>query len=93
MRVAPLILRVGCWSGPGIPSSMATLEPMSCPDENIGPVPPRITTRTSSSASARRKASCSSTSSPRFCALRASGRFSMMRAILPESSVSYSTNL
>ena len=31
---------------------MATLEPMSWPEENIGPAPPRITTRTSSSASA-----------------------------------------
>ena len=36
---------------------MDTLEPRSWPEENIGPVPPRMTTRTSSSASARRKAS------------------------------------
>ena len=56
-------------------------------------MPPRMTTRTSSSASACRKASLSSTSSPRFCALRESGRFNMMRAIVPESSVSYSTYL
>ena len=48
-----------------------------------GPSPPRMTTRTSSSASARRKASLSSTSMPRFWALRASGRFSMIRAICP----------
>ena len=52
-----------------------------------------MTTRTSSSASASMKASFSSTSIPRFWALRASGRFSEMRAIVPSSSVSYCTNL
>ena len=66
---------------------------MSWPGGEHRPRPPRITTRTSSSASARRKASFSSTSIPRFWALRASGRFSMIRTIRPSSSVSYSTNL
>jgi hypothetical protein len=47
-----------------------------------------MTTRTASSASARRKASLSSTSMPRFCAFRASSRSSMIRAIVPSSTVS-----
>ena len=52
-------------------SAIASVEPRSWPDEKIGPTPPRITTRTVSSASARRNASSSSTSSPRFCAFAA----------------------
>jgi hypothetical protein len=52
------------------------------------PVPPKITTRTASSASARRNASLSSTRSERCWAFRMSGRFSMIRAIVPSSSVS-----
>ena len=91
--MAPLIVRVGCWFGPGIHSSLEALDPRSWPEENIGPVPPRITTRTSSSASACKNASFSSTSRPRFCALRESGRLNMMRTIRPESSVSYRMNL
>ena len=67
---------------------MATFDPMSCPEENMGPAPERITTRTWSSASACRKASWSSTSSPRFWALRASGRLSSIRTIVPSSIVS-----
>ena len=55
-------------------------------------MPPRMTTRTASSFSASRKASSSSTSMPRFCALRVSGRSSRMRTILPSSSCSYFTN-
>ncbi len=76
-----------------MPSSMETFEPMSCPEENIGPMPPRMTTRTSSSASASMNVSFRSTRRPRFWALRASGRLSMMRATFPESSFSYVTNL
>jgi hypothetical protein len=83
LRVAPFIDRVGCWFGPGIISSIDAFEPRSWPEENIGPTPPRMTTRTSSSASARRNASCSSTRRPRFCAFRDSGRLSMMRTIRP----------
>ena len=41
-RVAAVDLRR---SGASRYSSMATFEPMSWPEENIGPVPPRITTR------------------------------------------------
>lgn len=61
---------------------------MSWPAVNIFPAPRRITTRTVSSASAAKNASLSSTSMPRFCALRASGRLRVMRAIVPSSSVS-----
>ena len=73
--VPPLISNDGCWSGPGVHSADGLLRAMSWPAENIGPAPPRITTRTVSSASAARNASSSSTRRPRFCALRVLGRF------------------
>lgn len=62
------MVMVGCDSY----SAIATLEPMSWPDET-GPVPPRITTRQVSSSSADGSL-LESTSRPRFWALRASGR-------------------
>src|SRR5438034_4086147 len=65
---------------------------MSWPAEKLGPAPVRMTTRMASSASAAAKAAPSSTSRPRFCALRASGRFSVMRTTRPSSSVSTCTN-
>ena len=86
--VAPLISNVGCMSGPGVHSARDSLLPMSWPAEKIGPAPLRITTRTVSSASAAMNASCNSTRRPRFCALRAFGRFKTMRAIRPSSTVS-----
>ena len=88
-RVPPLTTTDGCWSGPGCRSAMASREPMSCPEENIGPAPHKMTTRTVSSASARKNASPSSTSRPRFCALRVRGRSRVILAMTPSSSVSY----
>ena len=46
------MVAVGCGLSPRS-SSHISLLPVSWPDENIGPSPPRITTRTVSSASAR----------------------------------------
>ena len=93
LRVPPLIENEGCSSGPPGRSAIASVEPRSWPDEKIGPTPPRITTRTVSSASARRNTSSSSTSRPRFCAFRLFSRLSMIRTIAPSSRVSYVTYL
>ena len=69
--------------GRGVPRRSRSVFPMSCPAEKLGPFPARMITATRSSASARRSASSNSTSSPRFWALRASGRLRLMRAIVP----------
>jgi hypothetical protein len=58
------------------------------PEENRGPAPAKMTTRTTSFASALRNASPSSIRSPRFCAFRESIRLRVIRTILPSSSVS-----
>ena len=79
----------GCWFGPGCRSSMDSREPMSCPAENSGPAPFKMTTRTVSSASARRNASPSSTSRPRFCAFLVRARSRVILAMVPLSTVSY----
>ena len=62
---------------------------MSWPDENIGPVPPRITTRTVSSASAReeRVVELDEHAAVLRVPRRRAGS-SMIRAIVPSSSVS-----
>ncbi len=85
----PLIVNDRVLVRAGHPLGRGSGVPMSWPEENIFPLPPKITTRTVSSASARRNASSSSTSMPRFCALRASIRSNMIRAIMPSSNVSY----
>ena len=87
LRVPPLVVAEMCAFSPDI-SAICCFEPMSWPEEKSGPVPPRMTTRTWSSASASRNASLRSTRSFRLSAFRLSGRFSMIRAIVPSSNVS-----
>src|SRR5882757_7497424 len=89
--VAPCERNVGCCAGPGLRSASASSEPRSCPAEKFLPRAARITTRTTSSASARPKASSNCTNSVRDWAFWASGRLSQIRAICPSSSVSYVT--
>ena len=52
--------------------------PRSCPDEKCSPAPATITTRTESSSATLKRASSNSSSIMRLCALRTSGRFTVM---------------
>ena len=68
---------------------MDSREPMSCPEENIGPAPPRMTTRTVSSASARQERLAQLDQQAAVLRVAGPGRFSVIRAMVPSSTVSY----